>query len=79
MNNDSKMQGKNEQKKREVNKQKRRKEDGDRDIIMIRGREVDSEEENMRKKGKSDGLVIVKIPLEEGMIEEMSFGMSEEA
>ena len=45
---------------------------------MIRGREANSEEEN-KEKGKSDGSVIVKIPLEGGMIEEMSFGISEEA
>ena len=70
MSNNSEMHSKNEQ--------KRRNEDGDRDIIMIRGREVDSEEKN-KEEGKSDGLVTVKIPLEGEMIEEMSFGMSEEA
>ena len=78
MSNGFEMQGKNKQKKREVNKQERRDEDGDRDIIMIGGRETNSEEEN-KKKGKSDGSVTVKIPLEGGMIEEMSFGTSEEA
>ena len=61
-----------------MNEQERRKEDGDRDIIMIGGREVDSEEES-EEEGKSDGLVTVKIPLKGGEIEEMSFGMSEEA
>ena len=45
---------------------------------MIEGREADSEEEN-EEEGKSDGSVTVKIPLEGGMIEEMSFGISEEA
>ena len=78
MSNGSEMQGKNEQEKRGVNKQERRDEDGDGDIIMIGGREVDSKEEN-EEKGKSDGSVTVKIPLEGGMIEEMSFGISEEA
>ena len=78
MSNGSEMQGKNKQEKRGVNEQKRRDEDGDGDIIMIRGREADSEEEN-KEKGKNDRLVTVKIPLEGGMIEEMSFGTSEEA
>ena len=44
---------------------------------MIGGRETNSEKEN-KEKGKSDGSVIVKIPLEGGMIEEMSFDTSEE-
>ena len=78
MSNSSEMEGKNEQEKREVNEQERREEDGDRDIIMIRGREADSEEES-EEEGKRDGSVTVKVPLEGGKIEEMSFGMSEEA
>ena len=45
---------------------------------MIGGREANNEEEN-KEEGKNDGLVTVKIPLEGGMIEKMSFGMSEEA
>ena len=61
-----------------MNEQKRRDEDGDGNIIMIRGREANSEEENKEER-KSDRSVIVKIPLEGGMIEEMSFSMSEEA
>ena len=78
MSNDSEMQGKNEQEKREVNEQERREEDGDGDIIMIGGRKADSEEES-EEEGKSDGSITVKIPLEGGMIEEKSFGTSEEA
>ena len=78
MSNGSETQGKNEQEKREVNEQERREEDGDRDIIMIRGREANSEEEN-KEEGKMDGSVTVKTPLKGGMIEKMSFGISEEA
>ena len=78
MSNGFETEGKNEQKKREVNKQERREEDGDRDIIMIRGKEADSEEES-EEEGKRDGSVTVKVPLEGGRIEEMSFGTSEEA
>ena len=69
---------KNEQEKIKVNEQERREEDGDGDIIMIEGGEADSEEES-KEEGKSDGLVTVKIPLEGGEIEEMSFSMNEEA
>ena len=78
MSNGSEMEGKNEQGKREVNEQEKREEDGDRDIIMIRGREADSEKES-EEEGKKDGSVTVKVPLEGGKIEEMSFGMSKEA
>ena len=46
MSNGSETKGKNKQEKREVNKQKRREEDGNGDIIMIRGREANSEEES---------------------------------
>ena len=45
---------------------------------MIRGRKADSEEES-EEEGKRDGSVTVKVPLEGGRIEEMSFGISEEA
>ena len=45
---------------------------------MIRGRKADSEEES-KKEGKRDRSVIVKVSLEGGKIEEMSFGTSEEA
>ena len=45
---------------------------------MIRGRGADSKEES-EEEGKRDGSVTVKVPLEGGKIEEMSFGMSEEA
>ena len=78
MSNGFEIEGKNEQEKREVSEQKRREEDGDRDIIMIRGREADSEEES-KEEGKRDGSVTVKVPLEGGKIEKMSFGTSEEA
>ena len=78
MSNSSEMEGKNKQEKREVNEQERREEDGDGDIIMIGGREVDSEEES-KEEGKRDGSVIVKVLLEGGKIEEMSFSISEEA
>ena len=44
---------------------------------MIKERKANSEKEN-KEEGKSDRSVTVKIPLEGGMIEEMSFGMSEE-
>ena len=78
MSNSSEMEGKNEQEKREVNEQERREEDGDKDIIMIKGKEVDSEEEN-KEEGKRDGSITVKVPLEGGKIKEMSFSMGEEA
>ena len=45
---------------------------------MIEGREADSEEKS-EEEGKRDGLVTVKVLLEGGRIEKMSFGMSEEA
>ena len=45
---------------------------------MIRGRGADSEEESEEER-KMDGSVTVKVLLEGGKIEEMSFGMSEEA
>ena len=45
---------------------------------MIRGGEANNEEES-EEKGKSDGLVTVKIPLEGREIEEKSFNMSEKA
>ena len=57
-----------------MNEQEKREKDGNENIIMIRRREANSEE-----KGKSDELVTVKILLEGGMIEKISFGMSEEA
>ena len=78
MSNGSKTKGKNKQKKKEVSKQERREEDENEDIIMIGGRETDSEEES-KEEGKRDGSVIVKVPLEGGKIEKMSFGTSEKA
>ena len=78
MSNSFEMEGKNKQEKREVNKQKRREENGDRDIIMIGGREVDNEEEN-EEEGKRDGSITVKVLLEGGKIKEKSFSMGEEA
>ena len=50
MSNGFEMQGKNEQKKRKVNEQERREEDDDGNIIMIEGREIDSEEENKEER-----------------------------
>ena len=78
MSNGSETKGKNKQEKRELNEQERREENGDGDIIMIKGREANSEEES-KEEGKRDGSVIVKVPLEGGKIEEMSFDTSEEA
>ena len=50
MSNGSEMEGKNKQKKRKVNEQEKREEDGDRNIIMIGGRGADSGKKARRKK-----------------------------